>query len=119
MESFERFMEQTESSNQSLELQPRTDELMYPLVYVEGVTNVELRDWVNQYILHPSKESDIDFPLYWKRPDSWKFLGYVTLGFNTLKGICALTYRRPMFMTEPDKEEEIKDRIAYMFMLSD
>lgn len=119
MELFEQFMERTEEEEAGLALTPKTVNLMYPLIYIEKVTNVELRSWVNSGVLHPSKHSNIDFPLYWKRAEDWKFLGYVTLGFSTFQEMAALIDRKPQFMRDADHAEAIKDRIALLFLLGD
>lgn len=119
MELFEQFMEKTEEEEAGLSLAPQSTELMYPLVYIDKVTNVELRSWVNSGTLHPSKKSDIDFPLYWNRNGDWKFLGYITLGFKTFQEMASLIDRQPKFMRDANHVEAVKDRIALLFLLGD
>ncbi len=117
MGTLEQFMSRTEDNTAGLAVKQTTVELKYPLTYIETVTNVELRLWSSSGVLHNLPKGDTDFPLYWKRGEDWKFLGYITFGFSTFQKLSYLVDRNLKFMRDPDHEELVRDRIAVLFLL--
>ena len=113
------FINMTEG--ESTDLNPKAaSPLKYPLLYLEKVTNVELRAWVREQVLFHTKLSDVDFPFYWKRSENdWKFLGYVRLCPTTFRKLSYLRDRKIKFVKSEGEEELLEDRIVMLFLLGE
>ncbi|MEG2262766.1 MAG: hypothetical protein RSC43_00380 [Clostridia bacterium] len=116
MNELEAFLARTEDEPGDIHIHTQLSQIQYPFIYVDGVTNVELRYWKSSGVLKGTMSTDNDVGIYLKQ-DTFKLLGYITMCTNTFKVLSALYPRLLWFKRSKDDVVRVTDGILTYFLL--
>ena len=117
-EQLDMFLKSTEDSLGGINQAANSKGIQYPFVYIESITDVELRYLAdNEYLLNNKSQEDY-LPLYLNLEKGYRLLGYIELTWSAIIHISYLQFHKTYIKTDKDHVSELTGELFDSLLLS-